>query len=277
MAVRSLRLRTKLDRILGFVIVSVSAVACTPPNGEVTHVPNVRPVSAGAGTILRVDPRFDELVPTNATIEKLADGFVFIEGPVWLSGESRLLFSDVPGNTIYQWKEAEEVTVFMRPVHEGEIEGSNGLTLDAEGRLVIADHGYRQVSRLAEDGSRTVLADTYEGSRLNSPNDLVFGSDGSLYFTDPWAHRMSTPVQELDFNGIYRLQLSGDLELLFREQPGPKGIALSPDESTLYAAETLEKVWMAFDLDEIGVSRLRVFSDVSDVEAEGVPDGMKVD
>ena len=278
--------------VLGLVIVCVIAVACESPEvelpmEELTPAADDRPASAGAGSMLRVDPRLDALVPADATIEKLADGFVFTEGPVWLSRESRLLFSDVRDNTIYQWTETEGVSVFMRPVYEGEMEGrgsvgSNGLTLDAEGRLVIAEHGYRQVSRLAEDGSRTALADNYEGGQLNSPNDVVFGSDGSLYFTDPpygLAEVEDSPLRELDFNGIYRLRPSGDLELLYREQSRPNGIALSPDESTLYVANSdgNQAVWMAYDLDERGVSNPRVFYDVTNVEAEGAPDGMKVD
>lgn len=277
---------------LGFVIVGIIVVACGSPEvelptEEVTPTIDDGPVSAGAGSMLRVDPRFDALVPADARIEKLADGFVFTEGPVWLRGESRLLFSDVRDNTIYQWTETDGASVFMRPVYEGDMAGrgsvsSNGLTLDSEGRLVIAEHGYRQVSRLAEDGSRTVLADNYEGGQLNSPNDVVFASDGSLYFTDPpygLAEVEDSPLRELDFNGIYRLRPSGGLELLYREQSRPNGIALSPDESTLYVANSdgNEAVWMAYDLDESGVSNPRVFYDVTNVEAEGVPDGMKVD
>ena len=243
--------------------------------------------TGGAGSVVRVDDRLDALVPPDATIEKVADGFLFTEGPVWLKSESRLLFSDVRDNTIYQWTESEGASVFMKPVYEGDMEGrgsvgSNGLTLDAEGRLVMAEHGYRQVSRLEEDGSRTVLVDNHEGARLNSPNDLVFGSDGSLYFTDPpygLADAEESPLRELDVNGIYRLRPSGALELLYAEQSRPNGIALSPDESTLYVANSdgNQAVWMAYDLDDDGVSNPRVFYDVTAEEATGAPDGMKVD
>ena len=242
--------------------------------------------TADAGSVLRVDDRLDELVPPDATIEKVAEGFVFIEGPVWLRDESRLLFSDVRDNTIYQWTESEGASVFMQPVYTGDMEGrgsvsSNGLTLDAEGRLVMAEHGNRQVSRLEEDGTRTVLVDNHERASLNSPNDVVFGSDGSLYFTDPpygLEDLEDSPLRELDVNGIYRLRPSGDLELL-AEQSRPNGIALSPDESTLYVANSdgSQKVWMAYDLDDDGVSNPRVFYDVTDEEATGLPDGLKVD
>ena len=244
-------------------------------------------VSAGAGSILRLDPRLDTLVPVDTTIEKLAEGFVWAEGPVWISHESRLLFSDDAENTIYQWNEADGASVFMRPVYEGDMAGfrkagSNGLTLDREGRLVMAELGYRRLSRLEEDGSRTVLVDNYEGARLNTPNDLVFGSDGSLYFTDPsggFEGRADSPLRELDFNGIYRLWPSGGLQLLYRDQPRPNGVALSLDESTLYVSNSdrNEQIWMAYDLDASGVSNPLIFYDARDVDAPGVPDGMKLD
>ncbi len=242
---------------------------------------------AGAGSILRVDPRLDALVPADARIEKLAEGFVFTEGPVWIGAESRLLFSDVRGNAIHQWSEAAGASPFIQPVFEGDPEGlalagSNGLTLDAEGRLVICEHGNRRISRVEADGSRTVVVDRYEGNRLNSPNDLVYGSDGSLYFTDPpygLEGQEESPLRELDFNGIFRLRPDGDLEALVRDQSRPNGIALSPDESTLYVANSDQdpKVWMAYDLDESGASNARVFYDVTDQTAPGAPDGMKVD
>ena len=276
------------------VVITVCAFALACGSSEMEPTEGAMPdnrenqvPTGGAGSVLRVDDRLDELVPPDATIEKVADGFVFIEGPVWLRDESRLLFSDVRDNTIYQWTESEGASVFMKPVYAGDMEGrgsvgSNGLTLDAEGRLTLAEHGYRQLSRLEEDGSRTVLVDNHEGAHLNSPNDLVYGSDGSLYFTDPpygLADAENSPLRELDVNGIYRLRPSGDLELLYAEQSRPNGIALSPDESTLYVAnsDTSQAVWMAYDLDGDGVSNPRVFYDVTDVEAEGVPDGMKVD
>ena len=130
--------------------------------------------AAGEGRILRLDPRFDSLVPAGATIEKLAEGYTFTEGPVWIRGESRLLFSDVRANAIHQWTEADGASPFIDPVFEGDREGlrsisSNGLTLDTEGRLVICEHGNRRISRVEADGSRSVLVDSYEGSRLNSP------------------------------------------------------------------------------------------------------------
>ena len=240
------------------------------------------------GSILRLDSRLDALVPTDAEIEKLADGFVFIEGPVWRRSESSLLFSDVRGNSIYQWDNAGGVRPFIDPVFEGDRTGlrsisSNGLTLDDEGRLIICEHGNRRITRIETDGSRTTLVDSYEGRRLNSPNDATYGSDGSLYFTDPpygLDGLEESPLRELEFNGVYRLRPNGDLELLVRDQTRPNGIALSPDESTLYVANSDPEnnhVWMAYDLSENGVSNGRVFYDINDQDDAGAADGMKVD
>ncbi len=269
------------------LLTAILGVACGAPEPS-PSVDEAEPAAdAGAGSILRVDPRFDALVPPDARIEKLADGFIFIEGPVWIRDESRLLFSDVRGNTIYQWTEADGASPFIDPVFEGDRTGlrsisSNGLTLDVEGRLIICEHGNRRISRLEADGTRTTLVDSHEGSRLNSPNDATYSSDGWLYFTDPpygMEGLEESPLRELDFNGIYRLSPDGQLELLYPDQTRPNGIALSPDETTLYVAnsDANQKVWMAYDLSADGVSNPRVFYDVNDQTGEGAADGMKVD
>ena len=270
------------------LLISLLATACgnseqTSHESDSNEVPSTDNV---AGNILRADPRIDTLIPADATIEKLADGFIFIEGPVWDAAESRLLFSDVRGNTIYQWTEANGTATFIDPVFEGDRTGrgsvsSNGLTLDAAGRLIICEHGNRRISRLEEDGTRSVV-DSYQGSSLNSPNDAVYGSDGSLYFTDPpygLEGLEESPMRELDFNGVYRLLPDGELELLVRDQSRPNGIALSPDQQTLYVAnsDADNMVWMAYDLDASGASNPRVFYDVNDQTASGAADGMKVD
>jgi len=254
----------------------VLATACGPDQ-----------TGTGAGFILRVDPRFDDLVPTNARIEKLADGFVFIEGPIWIWEESLLLFSDVRDNIIYQWTEEEGASPFIAPVFEGDPTGlrsvsPNGLTLDGNGQLIIAEHGNRLISRLEQDGTRTTLVDNYQGRRLNSPNDVVYGLDGWLYFTDPpygLEGLEESPLRELDFNGIYRLGPAGQLQLLNADQTRPNGIVLSPDDLTLYVANSDENqmVWYTYDIGERGLSEPRIFYDVSDQTATGVPDGMTVD
>ena len=278
---------------LRYLVVTLAAtlvVACgasepaAPVNEDEAVTP---PQDTGVGTILRVDPRVDALVPPDARIEKLAEGFTFIEGPVWIRSESRLLFSDVRGNEIYQWTEADGASTFIDPVFEGDRTGrrsisSNGLTLDAEGRLIICEHGHRRISRLEANGTRSVVVEQFEGGQLNSPNDAVYSSDGSLYFTDPpygLEGLEESPMRELDFNGVYRLNSDGELELLVRDQTRPNGIALSPDEQTLYVAnsDAENMVWMAYDLDDEGASNGRVFYDVNDQTAAGAADGMKVD
>ena len=280
-------LMTTVLRVCVLVCFAVGCGAPEPTPPPVAEAESVAPSDAGAGTILRVDPRLDALVPPDAHIEKLADGFVFTEGPVWSRSESRLLFSDVRGNTIYEWTEADGVSPFIDPVFEGDRTGlrsvsSNGLTLDTDGRLIMCEHGNRRISRVEADGTRTTLVDTYEGRRLNSPNDATYASDGWLYFTDPGSAlegRDESPLRELDFNGIYRLSPDDELELLYQDQSRPNGIALSPDESTLYVANSdgSQALWMAYDLDDSGVSNPRVFYDVTAEDGEGAPDGMKVD
>ena len=273
--------------VIGAVLLAAACGASEPeaPIEEATVAP---PESAAViGAIERLDPRIDDLIPADATIEKLADGFTFIEGPVWDRQNARLLFSDVRGNEIYQWSEADGASTFLDPVFEGDRTGkrsisSNGLTLDAEGRLIICEHGHRRISRLEADGTRSVVVERYEGGQLNSPNDAVYGSDGSLYFTDPpygLEGLEESPDRELDFNGIYRLSSSGELAVLVRDQTRPNGIALSPDETTLYVAnsDAANKVWMAYDIDDSGASNGRVFYDANDATADGAADGMKVD
>lgn len=241
---------------------------------------------AGAGTIVRVQDAVNALIPADARIEKLSGGFAFTEGPVWHQRFNHLMFSDLRSNAIHIWSDDDGLSTFMQPVFEGESEtpsvGSNGLNIDSQGRLILMEHGNRQVSRL-EDGNRVVLVDNYQGKRLNSPNDSVYKSDGWLYFTDPsygLAGLEDDPARELDFNGIYRLSPDGDLELLESGQTRPNGIAFSPDEKTLYVAnsDANNKVWMAYDVLEDGtLGDGRVFFDVNDQTGIGAADGLKVD
>jgi gluconolactonase len=243
---------------------------------------------AGAGVIIRHDPRFDALVPAGATIEKVQDGFVFLEGPVWRKSDSRLFYSDLRGNAIYQWTNAEGVSDVSKPFFTGDGTGlrgvgPNGIALDREGRLLACVYGSRSVIRLEKDGSRTTLAERFEGKRLNSPNDLVVARDGTVYFTDPSFGLEGTdnsPLRELTFNGVYRLRPNGQLDLLTRELERPNGLVLSPDESILYVANSgggAVTGWMAYDLSAAGLSNKRVFFDVTGVQGEGGADGMKVD
>ena len=247
-----------------------------------------RSESQNSGTIERVAPEFDLLVPADATIEKLAGGFAFTEGPVWDRRNNGLYFSDLSSNAIHTWSDAEGLQTFLQPVFDGDVEhamvGSNGLNIDSEGRLLLMEHGNRVVSRIEANGSRTILADNFNGSRLNSPNDSVWHTNGWLYFTDPpygMAGLENDPMRELDFNGIYRLNPgTGEVQLLEQSQSRPNGIALSVDERTLYVANSDEnnKVWYSYEVGNDGrLSNQRVFFDVNDQDAAGAADGMKVD
>jgi gluconolactonase len=243
---------------------------------------------------IRHDPRFDSILPVNAKAEKLAGGYKWTEGPLWNRKENYLLFSEIPSNAILKWSEGEGVSVFMRPSGYtgkepflGEEPGTNGLTYDAQGRLVACEHGDRRVSRLEADGkTKTTLADRYEGKRLNSPNDLVYKSNGDLYFTDPiygLPKRENDPARELDFCGVYRLAKDGKLTLLTKEITRPNGIAFSPDEKKLYVASSDpdKAIWMVYDVTADGnIANGKIFFDATSWAKEGkkgLPDGMKVD
>lgn len=243
--------------------------------------------SSGAGSIERLDPDLAALIPADASIEKLSGGFAFTEGPVWHRGPDHLMFSDLRSNAIHIWDEEAGLSTFMQPVFEGTSDtnsvGSNGLNIDSQGRLILMEHGNRRISRRERDGFMTVLVDNYQGKRLNSPNDSAYSSNGFLYFTDPpygLAGLENDPARELDFNGIYRLSTEGNLELLESGQTRPNGIAFSPDEKTLYVAnsDANNKVWMAYDVLPNGtLGASRVFYDVNDRSEEGATDGLKVD
>jgi gluconolactonase len=253
---------------------------------------------AGAGTIVRYDPRFDQLVPQGAKLEKLADGFLWVEGPVWVKDGGYLLFSDIPRNAIWKWTEDQGKSIFLQPsgladpVQAALLRepGTNGLRLDAQGRLLACDHGNRMVWRMdLKTKKKTVLADRYQGKRFNSPNDLVLDRQGNIYFTDPpyglmrkGAPDEETPGRELDFCGVWRLTPDGRLTLLTKELSRPNGIALSPDEKTLYVANSdpQRAIWMAYPLRPDGtLGPGRVFADVTVWvgKKKGLPDGLKVD
>ncbi len=246
------------------------------------------------GEVIRHDPRLDELIAPDAQIEVLAHGFEWTEGPIWVPrGEGYLLFSDIPRNSIYKWEEGQGLSLFMKPsgytgeeIWEPE-PGTNGLTLDAQGRLVMCEHGNRRITRLIreKDCVKQTLADRYQGKRLNSPNDLVYRSNGDLYFTDPpygLPKRHEDPRLELDHFGVYRLTPDGELTLLTAEMSRPNGLAFSPDEKTLYVSQSdpAAAVWMAYEVQADGtLGKGRVFKDVTDQvgQGPGLPDGMKVD
>ena len=240
--------------------------------------------------VVRLDPALDKIVPAGAKVEKMVGGRGFTEGPVWIRNGGYLLFSDVPANAIMKWSAAGGAEVFKKPIFtgsypEGAQIGSNGLTVDTQGRLVMCEHGNRRISRIEKDGKITVLADHYEGKRLNSPNDLVSKRNGDVYFTDPpglyggYPEGPNKPERELDFNGVYRVTAAGKLDLLTKDLPFPNGLAFSPDEKKLYVANTRpDKVWMVFDVQADGtIANGKKFYDATKEPGEGAPDGMKVD
>ncbi len=291
--------------VAGLVLAGAALAACRPtrPAAGAAGPDAAGPDAAGGrptvGRVDRLDPALDALVPPGARIEQLAVGFAWAEGPVWRRDArgGHLLFTDVPGNTIYRWEEDRGVSVFLRPSGlagpnpPGRELGANGLTLDRAGALVMADHGNRQVARLDERTfTKVPLADRFEGRRLNSPNDVVFGANGDLYFTDPpygLASQDADPAKELPFNGVFRRSAAGALALVTRELTRPNGLALSPDGRTLYVANSDREraLWMAYDVDADGTvrgapaARGRVLFDATPLVRRGLaglPDGLRV-
>ncbi len=239
--------------------------------------------------INRLDPTLDALISPGTKIEKLAGGFLFTEGPVWARDGGYLLFSDPNNNLIYRWSQDDGVSIYR--THSGYTgmdigeygqPGSNGLTLDREGRLTINEHGNRRVTRLEKNGQLTVLADRYQGKRLNSPNDLVYRSDGALYFTDPpfgLPKFFDDPRKQLAFSGVFCL-INGELKLVSTDLTGPNGLAFSPGEKYLYVDDwdDKRKVILRYTVHPDGtLSDGRVFFDATSELGEDAWDGMKVD
>ena len=280
-------------------------------------------VSEQAATVERLQPELDELIPAGAQVERVATaaGFKWTEGPVWVKAGGFLLFAEIPSNSIRKWTPGGQVTTFMQPSgyqgstsYGGPEPGSNGMTLDARGRLTVAGHAQRSVWRMErmdqqklginqigtafaeihQNGPITILAESYRGKRLNSPNDLVYKSDGSLYFTDPpyglRTQSDSDPQKQLQVNGVYRLAGAlehpaeaapepDNLDLLITDLPRPNGIAFSPDEKFLYVNNSEpKKFWMRYPVQQDGkLGAGTVFFDATSDQAPGAPDGMKVD
>jgi gluconolactonase len=251
----------------------------------------------------RHDAGINAIVPANATLERVATGFTWVEGPVWTPARY-LLFAEITSNSIRKLAPDGTVSIFMQPTgykgsapYGGKEPGSNGMTLDAKGRLTVAGHAQRDVWRLESINAGaqvTVLADSYEGKKLNSPNDLVYKSDGSLYFTDPPyglpTQGDSDPIKQLQVNGVYRIPrafyqrpgaapANDRLQLLIKDLPRPNGIAFSPDEKYLYVDNSQpKKLWMRYRVKEDGtITGAKVFYDATSDTRPGAPDGMKVD
>jgi len=226
-----------------------------------------------------LSPRLQNILPDEPELEQIATGLRFTEGPVWDSQSGSLLFSDIPANRIYRWTEGQGIEVFRDPSGK-----SNGLTWDLEGNLLACEHLNRRLTRTLEDGGVAVVADTFGGKRLNSPNDVVVRSDGSIYFTDPPYGILLSDVgalaeQEQPCNGVYRVRPGVvEPELLLEDFDRPNGLAFSPDERTLYVADTSRYQIRAFQVAEDGaLTGGDVFAQFSEDQGAGRPDGMKVD
>jgi gluconolactonase len=277
----------KLVGILGFAVLSLGALAA----GQT------------AARIERLDPAANDIFPQNPPLEKVATGYTWTEGPIWIH-DGYLLFAEITSNSIRKVVPGSAATILLRPSgykgnapYGGTEPGSNGMTLDVHGRVTVAGHAQRDVYRfdsLNDVQHTTVLADAYQGKKLNSPNDLVYRSDGSLYFTDP-PYGLPTqsdddPIKELQVNGVYRIPGALDqkagappardkLQLLIKDLPRPNGIAFSPDEKFLYIANTEPKpTWIRYPVKvDGGLGEGKVIADASGDTRVGKPDGIKVD
>lgn len=249
------------------------------------------------GSIERIDPGLDALVDPAAKVEIIAEGFDWSEGPLWLESQNILIFSDVPKNTVFKWTEEKGTEVYLKPSgYTGSSspyskeEGSNGLVLSNDGKLVLCQHGDRKVALMdapldAPASQFKSLADNYEGKKLNSPNDAVFRSNGDLFFTDPpygLPNGMEDSTKQIPFQGVYKAT-NGVLTLVSDIVSRPNGIAFFPGEKTLLVASSdpEKAVWYAFDLMENdSVANSRIFYDATEstkTEKKGLPDGLKID
>jgi gluconolactonase len=244
------------------------------------------------GTVERLDPALDRLIAPDAVIEKLAEGFSWAEGPVWVRSGGHLLFSDVPNNIVHKWHPKEGLSTFLKPSgftgtgYDGTEQGSNGLTLDGQGRLVLCQHGDRRLARLDSPQSGFItLADRFDGRRFNSPNDVCFDAKGRPVFTDPPYGLAKSAVREIDFHGVYRVETNGSVTLLTKDLERPNGLAFSPDFKRLYVANSHRPrpIVMAYDIGaDDRLHNGRVLIDTTPYFGDkpghgGLPDGMKVD
>lgn len=287
-------------RIIPFLLVLLVLAGCNTResnNAEEETVSTEQPTPyATLGSIERLDPELDNMISPDARLEILAEGFEWTEGPVWISQGDYLLFSDIPRNSIFKWKEGDSISLYLKPAgFTGEASGSNepgsnGLLLDRDGQLVLCQHGDRRMARmdasLAEPEPKfTTIVDSFKGKQLNSPNDGVYLSNGDLYFTDPpygLPGGADSPEKELDFQGVYRFSAEDSiLTLLTKELTRPNGIGFSPDGKNMYVANSDPEraIWMVYDVTNDGnIENGRVFYDATEKvkQEKGLPDGMAV-
>lgn len=287
--------------VFALAVTALSFAACSTPQPTTTSTTTASSPAAATSSespapvvkITRLDPALDKLLAPDVKVEKLADGYQWSEGPVWNKKDGYLLFSDIPNNRIVKW-DGKAASDYLKPAgYTGQAEftgkepGTNGLTYDAEGRLVACAHGDRMVVRLENDGKKRVpIAVKFENKRFNSPNDLVYKSNGDLYFTDPpygLPEQEKDTTRELDYFGVFRLAKDGKITLLTKEITRPNGIAFSPDEKTLYVASSdpNKAIWMSYPVKDDGtLGKGKVFFDTTAWVKEkrpGLPDGLKVD
>jgi gluconolactonase len=248
------------------------------------------------GSVLRLSPELDRIIAPGALPEILAEGFEWSEGPLWLSQQGKVIFSDIPNNSVFEWSEKDGLKLYLKPsgytdtIARGGETGSNGLLLDAEGTLVLCQHGDRRMARMkasldAPEASFETIAGEWKGKRFNSPNDAVFHSNGNLYFTDPaygMELRYADPRRDMDFTGVFKATAAGEVSLLLKHLTAPNGIGLSPDESKAYVANSGGAsgfIWMEYDVVEDGsFQNERLFYDARPASdsLRGAPDGLVV-
>lgn len=246
------------------------------------------------GELVKMDPGLDKIISPEAEMEILSEGYDWTEGPLWVPEHQMLLFSDIPPNSIFKWTEEGGAELFLKPsgytgtTPRGGEPGSNGLILDAEGNLVLCQHGDRQMARYTgswdnPSPSYETIVGQYEGKRFNSPNDAIYASNGDLFFTDPpygLEGNVDDPAKEIPFQGVYRFSADGELFLLTDSITRPNGIGLSPTEDKLYVASSdpNKAIWVVYDLNNGQISNGKIFHDATDLvgEQKGLPDGLAV-
>ncbi|CAN5782100.1 SMP-30/gluconolactonase/LRE family protein [soil metagenome] len=283
-----------MKNYLVFLVAYSITICISCKNQNATNTANHTDSTARKITIY--DPEANKLIDSNAAVEIIAGGFTWTEGPLYVADGDYLLFSDIPANKIYKWKEGQDTSLFLTPsgnTTNPNLEnepGSNALLLNSKGELVLCQHGDRRIALMqapltAPKPQFLTLADKYEGKKLNSPNDAVYHANGDLYFTDPpygLDKRIDDSTKELSFQGVYRLKPNGKLDVVTKELKYPNGIALSPDGKILYVASSdqANMIWMQYDLDSSGLPKSQhLFYEVHAFEGKGKggPDGMKVD
>jgi gluconolactonase len=281
-------------RIFTYFVLIVIILSCNTPKNENPTMDTDDKSFKVIGEIIKLDPRLGKVINTDAKIEVIAEGYKWSEGPLWIESEQMLIWSDVPENKIYSWKEGEKAKVYLQPSgYTGDSkykrEGANGLLLNSSGELILCQHGDRRMARMdaqvaSPKPQYVTIADRYNGKRFNSPNDAVYDKDGVLYFTDPpygLEKQDEDPNKEIPFNGVYRVSPKGEVELLTDELSRPNGIAFSPDYSKCYVANSdpEKAIWMVYEMNEDKSFKSgKVLFDATSMisEGKGLPDGMKV-